>query len=260
VKNEHTCWAGSYDHEGNSSTDSRVVPTLFVTPPESRRFQPSGSRDPPPPLLRPAQAWLRPAQAWLRPAQAWLSLGSGRLTLLTRRGAVKTSHQKSLTFNEGPERCPILPSQGSRIYGHCAFHNHINRWGDLSRLPLAFASSLASSLLSSHPSFYLSSYPSSHLSIYLSSLFYLFDPSFISLIRSFFFVTTLDIYIRAFRTLYIINTEQAKGCWRGLNLNEQIEAALKNRLFKNKFKIDSNFVYRELALFIKPRYVAIIKV
>ena len=42
----------------------------------SNSSQPSCSRDPAPPLLSPAQAWL--------------SFGSGLLTLLTHRGAVKT--------------------------------------------------------------------------------------------------------------------------------------------------------------------------
>jgi hypothetical protein len=82
----------------------------------------------------------------------------------------------------------------------------------LSRLPLAFASFL------------------SHLLTYLLS--YLFDPSPISLARPFFLVPTPDIYIRACRTLHTMSTERAKGCWRGLNPDKQIEVALRDRLIR----------------------------
>jgi hypothetical protein len=43
-----------------------------------------------------------------------------------------------------------------------------------------------------------------------------------------------------------MNTKQAKGCWRGLNPDEQIEAALRDRLSKDRSRIDSNPVYRKL--------------
>jgi hypothetical protein len=63
----------------------------------------------------------------------------------------------------------------------------------------------------SRPSFYLFftyflTYLLTYLFIYLLIylLFYLFDPSFISLIRLFFLISILDIYIRVYKTLYII--------------------------------------------------------
>jgi hypothetical protein len=81
--------------------------------------------------------------------------------------------------------------------------------------PLLF--SLLSFLPSSHLFSYLSSHLFSHLFSHLSSLLsllflsYLFHLSPISLIRLFFLVLTLNIYIRACKTLYIISTERAKG-------------------------------------------------
>jgi hypothetical protein len=43
-----------------------------------------------------------------------------------------------------------------------------------------------------------------------------------------------------------MSTERAKGYWRGLNPDEQIEAALKDGLSVDKSGIDSNPVYRGL--------------
>jgi hypothetical protein len=55
--------------------------------------QPSGSRDPAPPLLRPAQSRL--------------SFGSGLLTLFTRRGAVKTHLTRNRQLlTRGPKGVP----------------------------------------------------------------------------------------------------------------------------------------------------------
>jgi hypothetical protein len=57
-----------------------------------------------------------------------------------------------------------------------------------------------------------------------------------------------------------MSIEQPKGRWRGLNLDEQIEAALRDRLSKDKSRIDSNPVYKKFALSSEPRYAAIIEV
>jgi hypothetical protein len=57
-----------------------------------------------------------------------------------------------------------------------------------------------------------------------------------------------------------MSTERAKGCWRGLNPDEQIEATLRDRLFEDRSEIDSNPVYRELAPSSKPRYAAMMEV
>lgn len=43
-----------------------------------------------------------------------------------------------------------------------------------------------------------------------------------------------------------MSIEQAKKCWRGLNPDEKIEAALRNRLSKDKSGIDGKPVYRKL--------------
>jgi hypothetical protein len=43
-----------------------------------------------------------------------------------------------------------------------------------------------------------------------------------------------------------MSIEQAKGCWRGLNPNKQIEVVLRNKLSENKFKIDNNLVHKKL--------------
>jgi hypothetical protein len=125
----------------------------------------------------------RLCSARLRPGSgpAQLRLRSAHPVYAPRRSQ-DSSHQKSSTFNEGSERCPPPLSQGSRICDHCK--------GDLSRLPLPFAS-------------FLSHLPS-HLLTYLLS--YLFDLSPISPARPFFLVLTPDIYIRAYKTLYTINT------------------------------------------------------
>jgi hypothetical protein len=57
-----------------------------------------------------------------------------------------------------------------------------------------------------------------------------------------------------------MSTERKKGCWRGMDPDEQIEAALMDRLFEDRSGIDSNPVYRGLALSTKPQYVAIMAV
>ena len=97
----------------------------------------------------------------------------------------------------------------------------------------------------------------SHLAHLLS---YLSDPSPISPAGPFFLVPTTDIYIRACRTLHIISTEQAKGCWRGLNPDEQIEAALRDGLSEDRSGIDNNPVHRGLTPSSKPRYAAMMEV
>jgi hypothetical protein len=43
-----------------------------------------------------------------------------------------------------------------------------------------------------------------------------------------------------------MNTERVKGCWRGLNPDEQIEAALRDRLSEDRSGIDNNPVHRVL--------------
>jgi hypothetical protein len=53
-----------------------------------------------------------------------------------------------------------------------------------------------------------------------------------------------------------MSTKRAKGCWRGLNPDEQIEAALRDGLSEDRSGIDSNPVHRELAPSSKPRYAA----
>jgi hypothetical protein len=56
------------------------------------------------------------------------------------------------------------------------------------------------------------------------------NPSPISLGRPPFLVSTPGIHIHICRVLQAMNTEKAKGCWRGLNPDEQIEAALRDGL------------------------------
>jgi hypothetical protein len=57
-----------------------------------------------------------------------------------------------------------------------------------------------------------------------------------------------------------MSIKQAKGRWRGLNLDEQIKTALRDRLSEDRFGIDSNPVYRKLAPSSKPQYAAMIEV
>jgi hypothetical protein len=57
-----------------------------------------------------------------------------------------------------------------------------------------------------------------------------------------------------------MSTERKKKCWRGIDPDEQIEAALIDRLSEDGPGIDSNSVYRELAPSSKPRYAAIMEV
>jgi hypothetical protein len=44
-----------------------------------------------------------------------------------------------------------------------------------------------------------------------------------------------------------MSPEREKGCWRGMDLDEQIEAALKDGLSEDRSGIDSNPVHRRLA-------------
>jgi hypothetical protein len=53
-----------------------------------------------------------------------------------------------------------------------------------------------------------------------------------------------------------MSTERNKGCRRGIDLDEQIEAALKDGLSEDRSGIDSNPVYRALAPSSKPQYAA----
>jgi hypothetical protein len=120
-------------------------------------------------LRRFCSARLRLGLGRLRLSLASAQVGSGRLTLLTRRGVVRTYLTRNRsTFNERPERCLILLSQGSRIYDHCIFHNHTNRWGDLSYLSLVFASFLSYFL------FYLSYHLLIYFLIYLLTYFLIY--------------------------------------------------------------------------------------
>jgi hypothetical protein len=68
------------------------------------------------------------------------------------------------------------------------------------------------------------------------------------------------IGFRNIRKPSTISTERAKGYWRGLNLDEQIEAALRDGLSEDRSGIDSNPVHRELAPSSKPRYAAMMEV
>jgi hypothetical protein len=56
-----------------------------------------------------------------------------------------------------------------------------------------------------------------------------------------------------------MSTELAKGCWRGLNPDEQIEAALRDGSPRTGLGSIVS-VHRELALSIKPRYAAMMGV
>ena len=89
-----------------------------------------------------------------------------------------------------------------------------------------------------------------------SSLLSLSKPSTIFQGRPSFLVSTPDIHIRACTALQAMSTEQAKGCWRGLNPDEQIEAALRDGLSEDRSGIDSNPVHRKLAPSSQPRYDA----
>jgi hypothetical protein len=57
-----------------------------------------------------------------------------------------------------------------------------------------------------------------------------------------------------------MSIERAKGCWRGSNLDEQIEAALRDGLSEDRAGTDSNPVHRELAASSKPQYTAMMEV
>jgi len=50
-----------------------------------------------------------------------------------------------------------------------------------------------------------------------------------------------------------------KEYWRRLNQDEQIEAALRDKLFKDRSKTESNPVHKELALSGKPQYTTVIQ-
>lgn len=51
-----------------------------------------------------------------------------------------------------------------------------------------------------------------------------------------------------------MSTEWAKGHWKRLNPDEQLEAALRDGLSKDRSRIDSHPVYRNLAPSSQPRY------
>jgi hypothetical protein len=57
-----------------------------------------------------------------------------------------------------------------------------------------------------------------------------------------------------------MSIERAKGPWKGLNPDEQMEAALRDGLSEDRSWIDSNPVYRKLALSSEPRYTAMMEV
>jgi hypothetical protein len=57
-----------------------------------------------------------------------------------------------------------------------------------------------------------------------------------------------------------MSTEQAKWCWRRLNPDEQMEAALRHGLSEDKSGIDSNPVHREFAPSGKPWYATMMEV
>ena len=57
-----------------------------------------------------------------------------------------------------------------------------------------------------------------------------------------------------------MSIEQAKGRWRGLNPDEQIEAALRDGLSEDRSGIDSSPVHRKLAPSSEPRYAAMMEV
>ena len=56
-----------------------------------------------------------------------------------------------------------------------------------------------------------------------------------------------------------MSIERAKGRWRGLNPDEQIEAALRDGLSEDRSGIDSNPVHRKLAPSSEPRYAAMME-
>ena len=55
-----------------------------------------------------------------------------------------------------------------------------------------------------------------------------------------------------------MSPERKKGCWRGMDPDKQIKAALQDGLSEDRSGIDP--VYRELALSSKPRYAAMMEV
>ena len=57
-----------------------------------------------------------------------------------------------------------------------------------------------------------------------------------------------------------MSPEREKGCWRGMDPDEQIEAALKDGLSEDRSGIDSNPVHRGLGPSTKPRYAAMMAV
>ena len=57
-----------------------------------------------------------------------------------------------------------------------------------------------------------------------------------------------------------MTTERKKGCWRGMDPDEQIEAALKDGLSEDRSGIDSNPVHRGLAPSTEPQYAAMMAV
>jgi hypothetical protein len=182
--------------------------------------QPSDSRDPVPPLLKPAQTRL--------------SFGSGLLTLFTHRGALKTHLTRTRQLLTRGPKGVSSPSHGSQIYDH-----------SFPIFPPIFS-----------PIFF------PILSPILSPIFSPISPIPLPSLqqRPFFFVPTPNIYIRAGRILHTTSTERAKGCWRGLNPDEQIEAALRDGLSEDRSGIDSNLVRRELGPISKPQYAAMMEV
>ena len=132
-----------------------------------------------------------PARPFLSPAQARLSFGSGLLTLFTRRSAVVTHLTRTRQLlTRGSKGVPLQAIGPESV---------------TTPFPTSLPSSLPSSLLS------------------LRSLSHLSSKTFLSRSHSMY-------YIRTCRMLHTMSTERAKGCWRGLNLDEQIEAALRDGL------------------------------
>jgi hypothetical protein len=136
--------------------------------------------------------------------------------LFTRRAAVKTHLTRNRQLlTRGPKGVPQARGPESVTTVHSQPHRQMRRLepspSRLRIFPLPSSAHLLTHLLT-------------HLLSYLS------DPSPISPARPFFLVPTLDIYIRACRTLHTMNTERVKGCWRGLNLDEQLEVVLRDGL------------------------------
>jgi hypothetical protein len=57
-----------------------------------------------------------------------------------------------------------------------------------------------------------------------------------------------------------MTSERKKGYWRGMDPDEQIEAALNDGLSEDRSGIDSNPVHRGLGPSTKPRYAAMMAV